>query len=107
MLTQFKFNNGSNSYITKTNDELFRMLKKYYCEQISEHTFFINDSREWEQENSYQNNKMAAAAIVRDWQQDFSNMNYSIDDLRNWQEFFEEIGKKYGLLKEFRENVMI
>lgn len=109
MLIQFTFKDGSNPYITKTNSELFRILKKHYYKQISEHVFFIDSLREWNgaEEYNYQNNKMLAAAIARDWQQDFNNMNYSTDDIISWQGFFEEIGKKYGLIKEFRENAII
>lgn len=107
MLVQFDFEDGSNPYITKTNKELFKMLKKYHYIQLSEHIFFIDSFRGLNGKYNYQDNKLVAAAIARDWQQDFNNMNYSMDDIENWQRFFKEIGKKYGLLKEFRENAII
>lgn len=39
-----------------------------------------------------------------DWQYDFSNHNYSWGELYYWGAHFERLGKRYGLLKEFREN---
>ena len=38
------------------------------------------------------------------WQLDFSNNNHSYLELFNWQCYFEKMGKRYGLLREFREN---
>ena len=39
-----------------------------------------------------------------DWQLDFSNRNYSWGELADWNDYFYKMGKRYGLLKEFREN---
>lgn len=39
-----------------------------------------------------------------DWQLDFDNHNYSWGELAEYQNRFEKIGKRYGLLKEFKEN---
>ena len=39
-----------------------------------------------------------------DYQLDFSNHNYSWSELADWGEYFYKLGKRYGLLKEFREN---
>ena len=41
------------------------------------------------------------------WQIDFSNHNYSYGELAVFQEHFYKLGKRYGLLKEFRENGII
>ena len=41
------------------------------------------------------------------WQNDFSNHNYSYGELAEKQAYFEKEGKKYGLLKEFKENGII
>ena len=49
-------------------------------------------------------------AEVRDeaiaWQNDFANHNYSWDELAYWSDHFETLGRRYGLLKEFRENAI-
>lgn len=42
-----------------------------------------------------------------EWQSDFGNHNYSYGDLVYWGNYFEKQGKRYGLLKEFRENGII
>lgn len=39
-----------------------------------------------------------------EWQLDFSNHNYSYYELMEFGEYFYKLGKRYGLLKEFREN---
>ena len=41
------------------------------------------------------------------WQRDFSNHNCSYGELAEKQAYFEKEGKKYGLVKEFRENGII
>lgn len=50
---------------------------------------------------------MLSRAIAQQWQADFANFNYSYSELAEWQNFFEEYGKKYGLIKEFKENAII
>lgn len=39
-----------------------------------------------------------------DWQLDFNNHNYSWSELAEWGNYFYKLGKRYGLLKEFKEN---
>ena len=39
-----------------------------------------------------------------DWQNDFAKHNYSYGELAEFGEYFEKLGRRYGLLKEFREN---
>ena len=41
------------------------------------------------------------------WQQDFSRHDYSYGELAEIQAYFEKEGKKYGLMKEFKENCII
>ena len=42
-----------------------------------------------------------------EWQQDFEKQGYCWGDLIIYQEYFEDLGRRYGLLKEFRENGII
>jgi len=37
----------------------------------------------------------------------FENIEYSYSDLARCQRYFEKLGRRYGLLKEFRENGII
>ena len=41
------------------------------------------------------------------WQRDFAEHNYSMSELANWGAYFEKEGRKYGLIKEFKENGII
>lgn len=54
--------------------------------------------------NNYQKNKARIEEEAREWQLDFSNHNYSWGELAEWGDYFYKMGKRYGLLTEFREN---
>ena len=56
---------------------------------------------------SYQKRKEAARNRAIDWQLDFGNHNYSYGEIVYYQDYFEQLGKRYGLLEEFRENGII
>lgn len=55
---------------------------------------------------TYQQRKEEAREQAIKWQHDFGNLNYYYywSELADWAEHFEKLGKRYGLLKEFREN---
>ena len=38
------------------------------------------------------------------WQSNISSDIKYLEDLQEWYEYFSKLGKRYGLLKEFREN---
>ena len=57
--------------------------------------------------NAYQKAKGKAMDEAIMWQLDFNNHNYSYGELAYYQEHFERLARKYGLLKEFRENGII
>lgn len=40
------------------------------------------------------------------WQADFCNHNYSYEELAYWEDHFTRLGKRYGLLREFKENAI-
>jgi len=52
-------------------------------------------------------NKAGARELAIDWQQQASELDYSCYELYEWSEKFRKIGKRYGLLKEFKENGII
>lgn len=39
-----------------------------------------------------------------EWQTRFANKNLSYLELAEWTEHFYKLGKRYGLIKEFKEN---
>lgn len=56
---------------------------------------------------SYKEKKNSLAEIARNYQNEFSNHNLFYSEIAILNEYFERNGKKYGLLKEFRENAII
>lgn len=54
--------------------------------------------------NKYQQGKGRAREQAINWQLDFNNHNYSYSELADYGDYFYKLGKRYGLLKEFREN---
>ena len=56
---------------------------------------------------TYQRRKAAARQKAVDWQLDFAEHNYSYGELAAAQTYFETLGRRYGLLTEFRENAII
>ena len=111
MYCVFKYKNGSNPYITFNNAALFRMLKKYDCEQTGETSFFVLGESQWLSvkpgKSQYEINKEIVRTLAQEWQYNFYRFNYSYEELANWQAFFTELGARFGLLTEFKENAII
>lgn len=42
-----------------------------------------------------------------DWQSEFGEHSYSYGELAAYAAYFTRLGKRYGLLREFRENGII
>lgn len=57
--------------------------------------------------NAYQRAKERARNKAIEWQMDIENHNYSYGELAYYQEYFERIGRRYGLISEFKENSII
>lgn len=55
---------------------------------------------------TYQEKKEDARQIAIDWQIEASEQNYSYGELADYGEYFRKLGRRYGLLKEFRENAI-
>lgn len=56
---------------------------------------------------TYQQKKEAARQEAIDWQYEAAEQNLSYGELADAQEHFEGLGRRYGLLQEFRENCII
>lgn len=52
----------------------------------------------------YACDKAVARQEAIDWQNDLFRDNRSYEEIQKAAEHFEKLGKRYGLLKEFREN---
>lgn len=57
--------------------------------------------------SKYTELKEQARQEAIDWQLDFGNHNYCWGDLQVFQIHFEKKAKRYGLIKEFKENGII
>lgn len=57
--------------------------------------------------NTYQKAKERARNKAKEWQMDFDNHSYSYGELAYYGDYFEKLAKRYGLVKEFRENGII
>lgn len=55
---------------------------------------------------TYQENKERVRQMAIDWQIEASEHNYSYGELAYFGEIFNRLGKRYGLLREFRENAI-
>ena len=56
---------------------------------------------------TYKEQKEKARELAVQWQYDFANNNYNWEEISEFTDFFTKLGKRYGLLKEFRENGVI
>lgn len=57
--------------------------------------------------NTYQRRKDAARAQAIKWQADFSDRSKPWAAIAAEQRHFEQLARRYGLLREFRENAII
>lgn len=105
MWNHFEFANGSNPYITKTNKAFFEVLCKYNLTQIDCNCFRV-DAKRPSFERTYNSLKEIVRDFAVDWQGSFADMVYGYGELADWQDFFSEYGRKYGLLREFHENAI-
>lgn len=55
---------------------------------------------------TYAEKKAYAEELAKDYQYNFACLNWSYGELYEIGNFFETIGKRYGLLKEFKENAI-
>ena len=53
---------------------------------------------------TYKEQKQRARELAVQWQYDFANNNYNWEEISEFTDYFTKLGKRYGLLKEFREN---
>ena len=101
MYVHFTFKEG-NPFITTANNTLFIMICNNCLEQVGANFYNVTNKRFGVK--SYTDKKNQLRDFAREWQANFPDFNYSEWELIGWQEFFEEYGRKYGLLAEFREN---
>ena len=57
--------------------------------------------------NAYQRAKERARNKAVEWQSGFCDQNYSYGELAYYGEYFSRLAKRYGLVREFKENGII
>ena len=55
---------------------------------------------------TYQERKAYTEELAKDWQYNYNDFSWSYGELAIVCDFFEKMGKRYGLLKEFKENAI-
>lgn len=111
MYYHFTFQDGSNPYIAKTGAELFRMICKYNVIQTGETDFEVTAENAFltvtgRKLTAREKAKAALQAFAADWAFMFTEFPYSLGEVAEYQNFFAEYGRKYGLLREFRANAI-
>ena len=56
---------------------------------------------------NYKIAKEKARQEAIDWQNNFILATYSFNELLEWENHFNKLAQRYGLLREFRENGII
>lgn len=56
------------------------------------------------QGKNYTEKKASLEDLAKEWQGQFASYNWSYGELAEIGDFFERNGKRYGLLREFKEN---
>ena len=102
MWRHIEFTDCSNPYISKTDDNFFMIICRFNLEQHLNGMFTGEPMQT--RATSYNDKKNALRNFAIDWQHVASETDYSYNELFEWQGFFETYGKKFGLLREFREN---
>ncbi len=57
--------------------------------------------------NNYQKGKAKAIEKAQFWQEFFAEVSMSWGEVAFWQGYFYKLAKRYGLVKEFKENAII
>lgn len=53
---------------------------------------------------NYQTRKEKARQEAMEWQQDYIDQDVSYSELADFGEYFRDLGRKNGLISEFKEN---
>ena len=56
---------------------------------------------------AYKKAKEKARNKAVEWQMDFGNHSYSYEELACYGNYFKRLAKRYGLIREFKENGII
>ena len=86
---------------TKARDRQYKTRNLHFIEvQI----YSLQKIKEIIMPNRYKTKKAAARQMAIDWQHSFNERSHSYEELAHAGTMFKKLGRRYGLLREFREN---
>ena len=99
------FTDGSNPYILTNESILFKWFYNYDLEldKIAEGAIFVT-ATETTRRKTYQEAKEAAQEFAIDVQNIISESNFSYGEIADISDTLHQLGKHFGLVREFKEN---
>ena len=105
-----EFVDGSNPWVGWHADSVYRWLRGFELvpkptpDPFSVPTFTATERPR--RLRTYVELKDAARDMAIDWQDVVAHQPMSYGTLAEWSDIFEELGRRYGLLREFHENAI-
>ena len=108
------FLNLDKSYAGKLGDDSIYVesqtdIDSYYWEALGDIIYLHHFKSLYKagKPSKYQKGKEKTRNEAIEWQSDFATHNYSYGELAYFSDYFETKARRYGLLREFRENGII
>ena len=104
-MIHIKFTDGSNPYILTNASHLYKWLYNYDLElnKIAEGAIFVT-ATETTNRKTYQQAKEAARLFAIDVQNIISENNFSYGEIADIQDTLHALGRRFGLVREFKVN---
>lgn len=104
MLYHFEFLSGGNPYISLNDNNFMMMFRKYNIETIKPGFYMVHGLNK---DKSYNAMKEKTRRLAIEYQTAFSEVAMSLYEMQHFQNVFETLGSRYGLIREFRENAIV
>lgn len=105
-MIHIKFTDGSNPYILTNESLLYKWFYNYDLElnKIAEGAIFFVAAMETARRRTYQQAKNNAQEFAIDAQNIISESAFSYGEIADIADTLHQLGKHFGLVREFREN---
>ena len=105
-MIHIKFTDGSNPCILTNENLLYKWLYNYDLEltKIAEGAIFFVTATETTKRKTYQQAKNNAQEFAIDTQNIISECNFSYGEIADISDTLYKLGKRFGLVREFKEN---